>query len=170
MVQRTTLSQNCIPTDVPVKADPTITHWPTLHIVGKAKGLNDSHRSWVYELVPGVDVRESSINRIGDQIEFYVSEALQELEEKESVTNHYTEQISDSVNADLPVARSDNERDHYITAYRLIWTIETQLHRFVATVLSHSKEGQWWIAAFPNDLQNKCRYPLRALKEKGEMR
>ena len=127
----------------------------TLHIVGKGIGLNDSHRSWIYELVPGADLNRKNMNKIGDQIEFYVSEALEELEEKVSPDEGPLVSILDSLTIDVPAGRSDNEREQYIKAYKFIWTIETRLHRFVAAILSDLKEGQWW-TAFPNDLQQKC--------------
>jgi hypothetical protein len=126
-----------------------------LHVAGKAKGLADHHRSWVYHVVPSVDIKSATINQIGDQIEFYVSEAVQELETTESIRDVLIDQASDTFEVGAPGGRSEKELEQYITAYKLIWTTETRLHTFVATILIELRKGSWW-TAFPNDLQQKC--------------
>ena len=127
----------------------------TLHVAGKAKGLADHHRSWVYNVVPSADVKSATINQIGDQIEFYVSEAIQELEKTDSIQDVPADQPTNAVKVDAPAGRSEKELEQYITVYKLIWMTETRLHRFVATMLIDVKKGPWW-TAFPNDLQQKC--------------
>ena len=133
-----------------------------LHIAGKAKTTYDRHRSWVRNLVPSIDLRTATLPQINDQIEFYVGEALDELKEKVTLADSIRDEIEEllqqasiAVPVDSPRGRSDEELEQYTTAYKLIWITETRLHRFIATVLSKSTEGQWW-TAFPDDLQTKC--------------
>lgn len=127
----------------------------TLHVAGKAKALIDYHRSWIYEVVPSIDIKNATINQIGDQIEFYVWEALQEREEKSWVQNVLVDQETDTVQEDAPSVRSHKELAQYLTVYELIWRTETLLHRYVSAVLIETKEGPWW-TGFPNELQKKC--------------
>ena len=50
----------------------------SLHIAGKARSINDIHRSWVNELVPTIDFKTATINQIDDQIIFFVKRAINE--------------------------------------------------------------------------------------------
>ena len=126
----------------------------TLHVVGKAKGLNDHHRAWVSNIVPGFNPK-SSINQIGDQIEFYVREEIEELTANPEPQDGQAIPESASIHTDVPEVRPPIELDAYLKAYELIWMIETRLHRFVATVLFEPMGGEWW-KGFPTELQNEC--------------
>lgn len=126
----------------------------TLHVVGKAKGLNDRHRAWVSNIVPGFNTK-SSINQIGDQIEFYVREVIEELTANPEPQDGQAILESGSIHTDVPEVRAPIELDAYLKAYELIWMIETRLHRFVATVLVEPMGGEWW-KGFPAELQIEC--------------
>ena len=134
----------------------------SLHVAGKAKGTNDIHRSWVRNLMPGVDLRQATINQLEHQIEFYVEEALDELKEKDALAELNRDEIleilrqaSPALPVDPPEGLSDEDLQHYTTAYKLIWKSETRLHGFVATALRESTEGEVW-DLFPNSVQSKC--------------
>ena len=123
----------------------------SLHIANQAIGLVGPHREWVRRIVPTAEFRSGQGNKIGAQIEYHVRQELDVEPEPQPDTGWRT-----SFDENLR-----EERSQFLTAYEIIWEIETTLHRFVALHLqsaygSDSGGNPWWMTVFPAKIRQEC--------------
>lgn len=132
-----------------------------LHIAGKAKTVLDSHRSTVLGLLPGIDLARDTINQIGDQILFEVQQALTYKKEQDQLSPRSLVDI----NATIETAQANRNElagdvqgrvGRYTNAYSILWGIETDLHKFIATRLQETLGEMWWQKGLPNKLITDC--------------
>ena len=138
----------------------------SLHVSWFAIYRNDVHQDWVSKLLGNPDFTGATINQIATQIDFYLMDLVNEVEEISPEGEAQAEELRQEIEiwtkslgipnlVNKEWQRTQEERDHYLRSYAIIWEIETIMHRFSELILSEEHGENWWFA-FPLTLQHHC--------------
>lgn len=130
---------------------PLVSSWAVAcHIAGKIRSLDHTHRKWAEMKVGNIiydnNIR-ASISALAEELESTV------IEENQSRYRQEQEEMR------RLIAERDAREDPSVSAYRLIPTLETNLHNCVRNALIESfgeEETGWWIKAIPYPIRVDC--------------